>query len=90
MTGLQLQACSVALARFKSDESHANIANYKIAVKEYPTEFEVVFIPNQPSVQDGSSKSRQITVGGETAYGREVHYFIAKATYQVLRRSFAR
>ena len=84
MTGPESQACSVALERFKSDEPRSDIANFRVSLSEHPEEFEVIFIPNQPPNQT------RIVVGGANVYGREVHYFITKNTYEVSRRHFAR
>lgn len=88
MTGPELEACSVALDAFKREQTGADLANYRISVKERPNEFEIIFIPNQPpSVGSGP---RRITVGGSTVYGPEVHYLIGKDGYGILKRSFAR
>ena len=90
MTGSQLQACSVALVRFKSDQAHAEIANFRVVVHDHPTEFEVVFIPNQPRATVPQLEGRTVVLGGETEYGREVHYFISKDTFEISRQHFAR
>jgi hypothetical protein len=90
MTGPELQACSIALVRFKSDEARAEIANYHVTVREHPTEFEVAFIPNQPPSTTSSTQVRTVILGGRTDYGREVHYFVNKDTFEVSRRHFAR
>jgi hypothetical protein len=84
MTGPELQAGSVALMRFRSDEPGSDIANFKVSLTEHAEEFEVIFIPNQPPNQT------RIVMGGANVYGRVVHYFITKNTYEVSRRSFAR
>ena len=87
--GPELVACSVALEKFRREESKSSVENYSIEVTESPTAFEVVFIPNQPP-QDPKSGRREITLGGKTIYGREVHYVVSKDTYKVIRTSFAR
>lgn len=89
ITGPELQAGAVALAKFTSDEKRADISNYRVFFKESLSEFEIIFIPNQPE-QDVSAAGHQLVVGGETHYGREIHYFVSKGTFELLRRSFAR
>ena len=88
MSGPELEACSVALARFKQEQPRAEISNYHISVKEHLNEFEIAFVPNQPSA--AGLGPRQITLGGSTLHGPVVYYFISKDKYEILRRSFAR
>lgn len=90
MKALELQACSIALERFKSDEIRANLDNYHVVVRDHAEEFEVVFVPNQHPSAVSPTGVRTVLVGGATEYGPEVHYYVKKNTFEILRRHFAR
>jgi hypothetical protein len=84
------QAVLVAQERFQEDEASSDLKNYTVRVVNLPTAFEVIFIPNLPPLKELSSGEVQVTVGGRTVYGREVHYMVERDTYKITRRSFAR
>ena len=90
ITGSELRACSAALERFRIDQARAELTNYQIIVRYHPMEFEIIFIPNQPPSSSSPSGVIEVTVGGGTVYGLEVHYFVDKVTFQISRRHFAR
>jgi hypothetical protein len=89
MRGTQLMACSDALERFTKEETGSDIARYTINLRETPEAFEVVFVPDQVT-PNNPGQSLKVTLGGKTAYGREVHYIISKEKYEILRTFFAR
>jgi hypothetical protein len=84
------QAILAAQERFKVDEANSDLENYTVRVINLPTAFEVLFIPNLPPLKESSSGEVQVTLGGRTVYGREVHYMVERDTYKIIRRSFAR
>lgn len=89
ITGSALMACAVALEDFRNHESGSNIENFIVHIRDNVGAFEVIFVPNQ-TPQDPDSTTYNLTVGGKTSYGREVHYVISKDTYEVVRKHFAR
>lgn len=85
MTGAEALACSVALARFQSDEKGADLVNYRVLIRENSDHFDVAFVPNQ-----GPEYPHRIELGGGTVFGREVHYLVDKINYQITKVHFAR
>jgi hypothetical protein len=87
MTGSELIAGSIALERFRKEESNSDVANFMVEITERSDAFEVVFVPKMPPYD---TKRPNITIGGGNIYGREVHYVVAKGTFEILRTSFGR
>jgi hypothetical protein len=90
MTGPELMAYCVALEKFKAQETKSEIRNFTIHLSEDSTTYEVVFVPNSPPPKDPKSGVVELHAGGETIYGREVHYIVSKDAYRVLRTFFGR
>ncbi len=89
LTGKQLMACFAALERFREEEIGSDIAYYTVHVRETSDTFEVVFVPDQvPPKNPGGPL--EVTLGGKTAHGREVHYIVSKDQNQIQRTFFAR
>jgi hypothetical protein len=89
MTGSELVACSKALKEFSAKNPGIEPSNYEVLIKDSSDSFEIVFVPNQvPSA--ASASARQVTVGGRTPYGPEVHYVISKGTYEINRTFYGR
>src|SRR5690242_11182676 len=84
MTGPELVACSVALAKFKAEETKSDIKNYTVYVSENETTYEVVFVPNSPPSKTESG-ILELHLGGGTVLGREVHYIVSKDSYTIVR-----
>jgi hypothetical protein len=74
-----------AREQFKKDERDSVLANFHVIVREGTDALEVIFVPNLPP-----RKTRYYQLGGGNIYGREVHYFVEKNTYRIIRRHFAR
>jgi len=83
LTGVQLKVCAVAFAEFSKAEQKADIHNYTVEILESSESYEVVFAPNHPV---GESTVR----GGETKFGKEIHYVISKKTFKITRTFFGR
>ena|SRR5438105_11900650 len=89
LTGSELIACSKGLKEFTDKNPGIDLSHYEVLIKHSPGSFEVVFVPNQvPS--DASASTRQVTVGGRTPYGPEVHYIISEGTYEITRTFYGR
>jgi hypothetical protein len=83
LTGPQLRASAVALEDFLKGADAPDLDKFSVEIFELDDSYEVVFVPNQLSGQP--------TVrGGETVFGKEVHYLISKNSNKIIRKSFAR
>jgi hypothetical protein len=89
MTGSELIACSKALKEFTNKNPGIDLSHYEVLIKDNPGSFEVVFVPNQVPY-DPSASTREVTVGGRTPYGPEVHYVISHGTYEITRTFYGR
>ena len=75
-------AIAAASAQFIQDENRSDLNNFEVILEDRHDAFEVIFVPHQ-------LEGREMW-GGKTLYGREVHYYVEKNTYQIRRRHFAR
>ncbi len=57
-----------------------DLENYTVHIRDRRSRIEVVFLPKLPPGWFGT--------GGETPYGRAVHYEIDKRTYAIVKRTF--
>jgi hypothetical protein len=82
LTGGQLKACAIALEHFSRLPEGANIIKFQVYVDDDDENHEVIFVPIRTKEDVGR--------GGIAAAGREVHYFVSKENFEVVRRSFSR
>jgi hypothetical protein len=84
------RAAAAATAQFKIEEPASNLDNYSVIVNELKDAFEVQFLPKQPPLQISESGKFVVIFGGRTEFGRFVRYLVAKDTYSIVRRTYAR
>ncbi len=89
MTEPEFKAYTIALELFKEKEKGAYLKNFDVKVRDHSDAYEVIFIPKQVATENREG-TVTLSLGGKTAYGREVHYLISKIGYKVIRTSFAR
>jgi hypothetical protein len=89
MTGSELIAASEALKEFTDQYPGMDLSHYEVLIKHSLGSFEVVFVPNQVA-SDASTSTREVTVGGRTPYGPEIHYVISEGTNKITRTFYGR
>ena len=83
LTGPQLRACTSALKEFARRPEKHDLSKYHVVVESISEGFKVVFVPNTAPGETG-------LVGGETAYGPEVHYIVSGKNFRILRTHYAK
>jgi len=89
MTEAELEAYLPALDAFKLQQEAAELENFSVKVVDRGEHFEVAFVPKKISAE-GHEGLIQISVGGQNAFGKEVHYIVSKKNAKVTRFFFAR
>jgi len=80
LSGPQARAIAVAHAEFQ--KTAYLVEHYEVIVATHDDAFEVIFLP---AAAPGRS-----TRGGETPAGKEIHYWVARRDYALLRTTYAR
>ncbi|MBV8209109.1 MAG: hypothetical protein JO133_03505 [Burkholderiaceae bacterium] len=81
LPGPQTRAVAVAYAEF-AKSSDRLIERYQVLVTTHDDSFEVVFVPDpDPGVT---------VLGGRTSAGPEMHFWVSRSDYSLLKSSFAR
>jgi hypothetical protein len=80
LTGSQARAIAVAWAEFA--KTGGAPAQYEVIVATHAGAFEVIFVPEAPS--GGSLR------GGETPAGKEIHHWVSREDFGLLKTTFAR
>jgi hypothetical protein len=76
------QARAIAVAQAEFQKTAFAIENYQVIVTPHADAFEVTYLPAQPA-------GRSVR-GGETPAGKEIHYWVSRQDFSLLRTSFAR
>jgi hypothetical protein len=82
LTGMQVDACSKALANFKATETNADLAHYTVIVSQQASNVVLIFVP------DGLP--RGIRGGGHTKFGSQVEYLVSTDSGRVVSKSYSR
>ena len=77
------QARAVAVSHAEFQKTGYLIEQYEVIVAPHDDAFEVIFLP-------AAAPGRSSTRGGETPAGKEIHYWVSRRDYAVLRTTYAR
>lgn len=86
LSGSLTQAVTAATNAFKAQFT-LDLKHYTIYIDKHEKEFEVTFVPDEPHKVDARHPG---IAGGESVYGPEVHYFVSRKTFKVIRYEYAR
>ena len=84
LSGPDFMAIQIASRDFLHNKysTSGDLKHFQIYLFRRPRELEIVFVPNQIPGKE--------VLGGQTARGLEVHYFVSPKTMEIVRHHFAK